>query len=123
MFSSLVRFYCPLLTGILSFPFHHHLYSSLYIDLLIFHSRVLYSLPDGGDLKLDGNNPLLMIEVEAWVTTPEQVTSKMSNKFHFTFSLPDKDTCKKVVPENLAEGKRMAARIFADRDQAGLTMT
>jgi len=53
---------------------------------------------------------------EVDLTTPEQVTSKMSNKFHFTFSLPG-GSCKKVVPGNLAEGKRMAARIFADRDQ------
>jgi acyl-coenzyme A thioesterase 9 len=91
-------------------------------ELLLYHSRILYVLPDGGDLQLDGKNPLLMVEVEAFVTSPEQVSSKLSNKFHFTFSLPDKsaESCKVVVPSNLLEGKRMAARVLADREQAGL---
>ncbi len=88
-------------------------------ELLIFNSRVLYTLPEGGaPLKLDGDNPLVMVEVEAWVTKPEKVSSNMSNKFHFTFSLPGKVTCKKVVPSSLEEGKRMAARMAADVEQA-----
>ncbi len=61
-----------------------------------------------------------MVEVEAWVTKPENVSSNMSNKFHFTFSLPGKGTCKKVVPSSMEEGKRMAVRMAADVEQAKL---
>ena len=88
-------------------------------ELLVFHSRVLYSLPDGGGLNLDGGKtPLVLVEVEAWVTRPEVVTATLSNKFHFTFSLPGKESCRTVVPENFEDAKRMAERMIADLEQA-----
>ncbi|GMI04345.1 hypothetical protein TrLO_g10866 [Triparma laevis f. longispina] len=86
-------------------------------DLMVFHARVLYTLEDGGELRLDGGKPLVMIEVEAWVQDPKTVESKISNRFYFTFSLPDKDTCREVVPGDLAEAKRMASRMIADKEQ------
>ncbi len=89
-------------------------------ELLTFHSRVLYTLPGGGDLKLDGHNSLAMIEVEAFVMDPEHVDSKLSNKFYFTYSLQSGVDCKTVLPDNLDTAKRMAARMIADRKQAGL---
>mmetsp|Transcript_23394 Transcript_23394/g.46577 ORF Transcript_23394/g.46577 Transcript_23394/m.46577 type:complete len:425 (-) Transcript_23394:35-1309(-) len=88
-------------------------------DLLVFHARVLYTLPDGGELRLDGDNPLAIIEVEAWVQDPVAVTSEVSNRLYFTFSLPGKKSCREVVPENLAEAKRAAQRMLADLEQVG----
>ena len=70
-------------------------------------------------LKLDGDNPLAIIEVEAWVQDPVEVTSEVSNRLYFTFSLPGKESCREVVPENLAEAKRAAQRMLADLEQVG----
>jgi len=86
-------------------------------ELLLFHSRILYTLPDGGQMKLDGDNPLVMVEVEARVTCPEKVSSKISNKFNFTFSLPTLSTVKKVVPGDDEEAVAMSKRIIADIQQ------
>jgi hypothetical protein len=89
-------------------------------ELLLLHSRVLYSLPRGGDLKLDGDNHLVMVEVEARVTCPEKVSSKLSNRFSFTFSLPGRadGEVKEIVPGDEEQAIAMAKRMIADREQA-----
>jgi acyl-coenzyme A thioesterase 9 len=83
-------------------------------ELLLFHSRVLYTLPKGGSIKLDGENCLVMVEVTAHVTCPENVTSKLSNSFNFTFSLSGKSSVKEIVPGDDEEAVAMAKRIIAD---------
>lgn len=93
-------------------------------DLLQFNSRVLYSLPDGGDLgdevAIHSAKPLVMIEVECFVMDPVKVTSRLSNRFYFTFVLPTKPNCRKVLPGSLEEARRMVQRMVADEEQAGL---
>lgn len=91
-------------------------------ELLVFKSRCLYTQPDGGDLgeyvqDHDGM-PLVSVEVETWVTSPENCTAKLSNHFYFTFALPNKKTCRTILPGNIDQARSMAARITADRDQA-----
>ena len=91
-------------------------------ELLVFKSRCLYTQPDGGDLgeyvqDHDGM-PLVSVEVETWVTSPENATAKLSNHFYFTFALPNKATCRTILPGNIDQARVMAARITADREQA-----
>eukprot|EP00804_Cyclotella_cryptica_P030027 CCRYP_016949-RB/>CCRYP_016949-RB protein AED:0.11 eAED:0.11 QI:231/0.6/0.66/1/1/1/6/51/448 len=93
-------------------------------DLLVLKSRVLYSLPNGGNLgsyvmKHDGL-PLVNVEVEAWVTVPETMRAEVSNHFYFTFALPNKETCRTVLPSNIDQARRQASRLMADEIQAGL---
>jgi acyl-coenzyme A thioesterase 9 len=93
-------------------------------DLVVLKSRVLYSLPDGGNLgsyvmKHDGL-PLCNVEVEAWVTVPETMRAEVSNHFYFTFALPNKRTCRTVLPSNIDQARRQASRLIADEIQAGL---
>lgn len=93
-------------------------------DLLVLKSRVMYSLPDGGNLgsyvlKHDGL-PLVNVEVEAWVTVPETMRAEVSNHFYFTFALPNKHTCKMVLPSNIDQARRQAQRLIADEIQASL---
>lgn len=91
-------------------------------DLLVFQSRVLYSLPDGGylgDYVADHHGlSLITVEVECWVTIPEQATAKVSNHFYFTFCLPHGYRCRRVLPENIDQARRMATRMAADQAQA-----
>jgi len=92
-------------------------------DLLQFNSRVIYSLPDGGqlyDVKKLSSKPLVMIEVECYVMEPEIVKAHLSNRFYFTFVMPTKETCRKVLPGTLEEARRMVQRMAADEEQAGL---
>ena len=93
-------------------------------DLLVFNSRVLYTLPNGGFLgdyvEAHENHPLVMMEVEAWVTEPEKAQARVSNLFHFTFALPEGTPCRKVLPANIDEARRMSSRMAADREQATL---
>ena len=93
-------------------------------DLLVFNSRVLYTLPEGGflgDYLIDhANQSLVMMEVEAWVTEPEKAEARVSNHFYFTFALPKGSTCRKVLPANIDEARRMASRMTADKEQATL---
>lgn len=93
-------------------------------DLLVFNSRVLYTLPEGGflgDYLIDHQKqPLVMIEVEAWVTEPEKAEARVSNHFYFTFALPEGATCRNVLPSNIDEARRMASRMTADKEQATL---
>lgn len=94
-------------------------------DFLVFHSRVLYTKPEGGNLGRyvhdhDGM-PLVVVEVEAWLTEPEKVQAKACNHFYFTFALPNKKTCKRVLPGNLEEARRMVSRMIADDEQSKLS--
>ena len=93
-------------------------------DLLVFNSRVLYTAPEGGflgDYLIDHKGmPLVMVEVEAWVTEPERAQARVSNHFHFTFALPEGSTCRQVLPGNIDEARRMATRMMADKEQAAL---
>ena len=108
-------------------------------DLLQFNSRVIYSLPKGGDLVLGedrigsgieqhqqhdtptssstGGKPLIMIEVECYVMEPEVAKARLSNRFYFTFILPTRETCRKVLPGTMEESKRMVERMVADEEQ------
>ena len=93
-------------------------------DLLVLKSRVLYTLPEGGDLGSYVMNhtgmPLVNVEVEAWVTVPETRRAEVSNHFYFTFALTNKTTCKRVLPSNIDQARRQASRLIADEIQAGL---
>ena len=94
-------------------------------DLLVFNSRVIYTLPEGSDtseayFKDLAKHPLVMIEVEAWVTEPEKVKARVSNQFYFTFALPNRNTCRKVLPSNIDQARRMAQRMAADEEQSAL---
>jgi acyl-coenzyme A thioesterase 9 len=85
-------------------------------DLMVFNSRVLYTLPES-----DRNgHPLVMMEVEAWVTEPEKADARVSNVFYFTFALPEGTPCRKVLPSNIDEARRMSRRMAADVEQASL---
>lgn len=55
-----------------------------------------------------------LYQVVASICRPEQVESKVSNTFNFTFRLPDKPTCRKVLPSNGDQARRMVARIEQD---------
>jgi Acyl-CoA hydrolase len=91
-------------------------------DLLQFTSRVIYSLPDGGkldDVKKHSSKPLIMIEVECYVMEPEITRAYLSNRFYFTFVLPTKETCRKVLPGTLEEARRMVERMVADESGVG----
>ena len=93
-------------------------------DLLVFKSRVLYTMPDGGNLghyvdKHEGL-PLVNVEVEVWVTCPEQKKAEVSNHLYFTFALPGSKTCKLVLPANIDQARRQATRMNADEMQADL---
>lgn len=104
-------------------------------DLLVFHSRVLFTENQAGYLNdyyqqgtylTDGSNPaisLMHIEVEAWVTEPEKVSARMSNQFYFTFAVAIRDKgrnprVRKVLPSNIDEARRMAVRMHAEEEQA-----
>ncbi|KAL7529479.1 hypothetical protein ACHAXR_005091 [Thalassiosira sp. AJA248-18] len=91
-------------------------------DLLVFKSLVLYTQPTGGNLgtyvdKHDGL-PLVNVEVECWVTSPECKKAEVSNHFYFTFALPNKTTCRRVLPANIDQARRQAYRISIDETQA-----
>lgn len=93
-------------------------------DLLVFKSHVLYTLPTGGNLgtyvdEHDGM-PLVNVEVECWVTSPELKKAEVSNHFYFTFALPNKTSCRRVLPANIDQARRQALRISADETQSEL---
>ena len=93
-------------------------------DLLVFKSLVLYTNPDGRNLgtyvdKHDGL-PLVNVEVECWVTCPESKKAEVSNFFYFTFALPNKTSCRRVLPANIDQARRQALRISIDETQAEL---
>lgn len=93
-------------------------------DLLVFKARVLYTCPNGGCLghyvdKHDGL-PLVIVEVECWVNCPERQHADISNVFYFTFALPNKASCRRVLPGNIDQARRQASRMNADATQAEL---
>lgn len=97
-------------------------------DLLVFHSRVLYTDEHKHEDVASSPSPssststtttLLHIEVEAWVTVPEAVTARMSNQFYFTFAVHDhKHRVRTVLPSNIDEARRIAMRMMVDEEQA-----
>jgi acyl-coenzyme A thioesterase 9 len=86
-------------------------------DLLVFNSRVIYTLPEGSSV----TEAYFKIEVEAWVIEPEKVKARLSNAFYFTFSLPNRSSCRKVLPSNIDQARRMAQRMAADEEQITLS--
>jgi len=92
-------------------------------NLLQFQSRVIYSLPEGGDLgpglAPHRGKPLIMIEVLCTILIPEEVKAHVTNRFYFTFLLPKKESCRMVLPGTLEEARGMVARMVADEEQAG----
>lgn len=97
-------------------------------DLLVFHSRVLYTEPGNSNYSTESTSQstnanaiattLLHIEVEAWVTVPEQVSARMSNQFYFTFAVHNEKAVRTVLPANLDEARRIATRMAIDQEQA-----
>jgi acyl-coenzyme A thioesterase 9 len=90
-------------------------------DLLVFNSRVLYT---SSNYDMHDKHPLVHLEVEAWVTVPEQADAKLSNQFYFTFAIvgdgntTDVAPLRKIMPANIDEATRMARRMEADIHQA-----
>jgi len=90
-------------------------------DLLVFNSRVLYTeegqLSDYYESMSPSPSPawILHIEVEAWVTEPENASARMSNQFYFTFAIQKQ--VRRVLPSNIDEARRMALRMVADQEQ------
>jgi acyl-coenzyme A thioesterase 9 len=110
-------------------------------DLLIFNSRVVYT--EGIDTteatttaqqdEPDKNNknamPLIHVEVEAWVSEPENVMARLSNQFYFTFAVDvnanaaagtassknNNSRIRRVLPSNIDEARRMAFRVLVDQ--------
>ena len=84
-------------------------------DLLVFKSLILYTSPDGRDLGsyVDGHKgmPLVAVEVACWVTCPENKKAEVSNHFYFTFALPGKASCRRVLPANIDEARRQASGV------------
>ncbi|KAL7529830.1 hypothetical protein ACHAWF_003125 [Thalassiosira exigua] len=93
-------------------------------DLLVLKSRVLYTMPRGGDLGAYVDDhaglPLVNVEVECWVNQPEQKKAEVSNHFYFTFALPNKESCRRVLPANIDQARRQAMRMCVDETQAEL---
>lgn len=92
-------------------------------DLLVFNSRVLYTSTN--QAIEHGGYPLVHLEVEAWVTVPEQADAKLSNQFYFTFAIVGDETTeggavplRRILPANIDEATRMARRMEGDRHQA-----
>mmetsp|Transcript_21213 Transcript_21213/g.49813 ORF Transcript_21213/g.49813 Transcript_21213/m.49813 type:complete len:491 (-) Transcript_21213:33-1505(-) len=93
-------------------------------DLLVFKSHVLYTRPDGGHLGSYVDNheglPLVFIEVECWVNCPESKKAEVSNHFYYTFALPNKTSCRRVLPANIDQARRQATRMHIGETQAEL---
>jgi acyl-coenzyme A thioesterase 9 len=103
-------------------------------DLLVFNSRVLYTSSNTmeGVTSIEHDSketyPMVHLEVETWVTEPEQANAKLSNQFYFTFAIvgdgdgksgtQQQSALRRILPANMDEAIRMALRMEADRDQA-----
>lgn len=90
-------------------------------NLLVFKSLVLHTWPNGGgnnigcaydDDDVDDSIPLVVVEVECWITVPETTKAEKSNNFYFTFALPNKTSCRRVLPANIDQARRQAARMY-----------
>jgi acyl-coenzyme A thioesterase 9 len=110
-------------------------------DLLIFNSRVVYTegidtmettttaQQEPGDTKNKNVLPLIHVEVEAWVSEPENVMARLSNQFYFTFAVDvnanaaagtassknNNSRIRRVLPSNIDEARRMAFRVLVDQ--------
>ena len=99
-------------------------------DLIQFHSRVLYT--DDGCLSDYDKNftreeqndmQLVHIEVEAWITIPEEARSVVSNTFYFTLAVSKNEgqqptrPLRRILPNNMDQARRMATRMVADEEQ------
>lgn len=115
-------------------------------DLLIFNSRVVYT--EGIDTETTSTTttaisqeqqgqkekdkkalPLIHVEVEAWVSEPENVMARLSNQFYFTFAVDvnansaagtassknNNSRIRRVLPSNIDEARRMAFRVLVDQ--------
>jgi acyl-coenzyme A thioesterase 9 len=94
-------------------------------NLLVFKSLVLHTWPNGGgnnnilgggcaydDDDVADSTPLVVVEVECWITVPETTKAEKSNNFYFTFALPNKTSCRRVLPANIDQARRQAARMY-----------
>lgn len=95
-------------------------------NLLVFKSLVLHTWPNGGggggnnnlggcaydDDDVGDSVPLVVVEVECWITVPETTKAEKSNNFYFTFALPNKTSCRRVLPANIDQARRQAARMY-----------
>lgn len=94
-------------------------------DLLVFKSRVIHTMPNGGNLGayIEGHSgmPLVIVEVEAWIAEPMKAKARIANHFYFTFALPNKNSCRVVLPGDLDEARRMATRICVIEEQVSLS--
>jgi len=79
-------------------------------------------MPDGGNLGTyvedHENMPLVVVEVEAWITEPRKAAARIANRFYFIFALPNKENCRIVLPGDLEEARRMASRISITEEHA-----
>lgn len=75
-------------------------------DLVVFKSRILY-YEDGQ----------IHVEVEAWVTEPENATAKRSNQFYFTFSIEQTPKRTRVLPANMDEARQIIVRMLREKEQ------
>lgn len=85
-------------------------------DLTNFQARVIHThvkdeVRNFSVLRGQRNVPIVSVEVAAWIVEPEQASAKLSNQFYFTFALPSGTPCRKVLPSNMEEARRMAIRI------------
>ncbi|KAG7358631.1 acyl-CoA hydrolase [Nitzschia inconspicua] len=85
-------------------------------DLTNFQSHVIYTevqdeIKDFNLFRGQKSVPLVSVEVEAWIVEPEIASAKLSNRFNFTFALPSGTPCRRVMPSNMEEARRMAIRM------------
>jgi len=62
----------------------------------------------------------VFIEVECWVNCPESKKAEVSNHFYYTFALPNKTSCRRVLPANIDQARRQATRMHIGETQAEL---
>lgn len=75
-------------------------------DLIVFKSRILY-YEDGQ----------IHVEVEAWVTEPENAAAKRSNQFYFTFRIEQTPKRTRVLPANMDEARQIVFRMLREKEQ------
>jgi len=78
-------------------------------DLLRLDSCVLYTSQNPLSM-----NPLIHIQVVATVVKPEEVSTFISNTFHFTFEKKHGGTVRRVLPGTIEEAQRVVIRMEAN---------
>lgn len=99
-------------------------------DLLVFSSKILYT-QEMPPVQKDGNTYAtthLHVQVEAWVTEPEQIKATSANQFYYTMEVKreisggaegnDHRQVRAVLPANWDEALQAATRILADKAQS-----